>query len=139
VLSLNFSLPFANSFARGRLASARALERQALIRQVDLERTIGLRATEQVAKVRERKAEFLARVQGAEAAAKSLEAAQELFRAGELGMVDLIVTEEALIAAQIAMVNAQLSLATDVVKLRYELGELLPVQVQGTEVRVGEL
>jgi outer membrane protein TolC len=78
-------------------------------------------------------------VQGAEAAAKSLEAAQELFRAGELGMVDLIVTEEALIAAQIAMVNAQLSLATDVVKLRYELGELLPVQVQGTEVRVGEL
>jgi hypothetical protein len=37
------------------------------------------------------------------------------------------------------MVNAQLSLATDVVKLRYELGELLPVQVQGTEVRVGEL
>ncbi|BCW94080.1 MAG: hypothetical protein KatS3mg007_1974 [Thermoanaerobaculum sp.] len=139
VLSLNFSLPFANSFARGRLASARALERQALIRQGDLERTIGLRATEQVAKVRERKAEFLARVQGAEAAAKSLEAAQELFRAGELGMVDLIVTEEALIAAQIAMVNAQLSLATDLVKLRYELGELLPIQVQGTEVRVGEL
>lgn len=139
VLALNFSLPFANSFARGRLASARALERQATIQQENLERTIGLRVLEQLAKVRARREEFLARVQAAEAAAKSLEAAQELFRAGEMGMVDLIVTEEALIAAQVAVVNAKLGLATDVVRLRYELGELLPVTVTGNDVQVGSV
>lgn len=139
VLALNFSLPFANSFARGRLASARALERQATIQQENLERTIALRAVEQLAKVQARREEFLARMHAAEAAAKSLEGAQELFRAGELGMVDLIVTEEALIAAQVSVVNAKLGLATDVVRLRYELGELLPVSVTGNEVHVGSV
>lgn len=139
VLALNFSLPFANSFARGRLASARALQQQAMIEQENLERTIGLRALEQLAKVRARREEFLARVQAAEAAAKSLEGAKELFQAGELGMVDLIVTEEALIDAQVLLVNSKLSLATDVVRLRYELGELLPVTITGSEVQVGSV
>lgn len=137
VLALSFSLPFANSFARGRLAFARALERQATVQQEDLERTIGLRAMEQLAKVRARRQELVAREQAADAAAQSLEGAQELFRAGELGMVDLIVTEEGLIAAQVSVVNAKLGLATDVVRLRYELGELLPVTVTGSEVHVG--
>ncbi|MFN3414570.1 MAG: TolC family protein, partial [Thermoanaerobaculum sp.] len=139
VLALNFSLPFANSFARGRLASARALERQATIQQENLQRTIRLRTVEQLDKVRARRQELLARMHAAEAAAQSLEAAQELFRAGELGMVDLIVTEEALIAAQVSVVNAQLGLATDVVRLRYELGELLPVTVTGNDVQVGSV
>ncbi|MGC8917168.1 MAG: TolC family protein [Thermoanaerobaculum sp.] len=135
VLALNFSLPFANSFARGRLASSRALENQAVVHEGDLERTVRLRALEQLAKVRARLAEFAARTRAAEAAAASLEAARELFRAGEMGVVDLIVTEEALIAAQIAVVNAQLGLATDWIRLRFELGELLPVQVAGTTVQ----
>lgn len=138
-IGLSFSLPFANSFARGRLASARALERQAILQGENLERTIGLRVVEQLAKVRARRQELSARMQAAEAAAQSLEGAQELFRAGELGVVDLIVTEEALIAAQVSVVNARLSLAADVARLRYELGELLPVTVTGHDVQVGSV
>lgn len=138
-LVLSFSLPVANSFARGRLVSARALEQQGLIQQADLERTIGLRAAEQLAKVRARRAELLARLKAAQAAAESLAAAKELFRAGESSVVDLIVTEETLIAAQLAVVNAQLGLAVDEVRLRYEVGELLPVQVEGGSVRVGSV
>ncbi|MCS7182549.1 MAG: TolC family protein [Thermoanaerobaculum sp.] len=136
-LAVSFSLPFANSFARGRLASARALEQQALVQKEDLERNVRLRLAEQTEKLQARAAEMAARRQGVEAAAASLQAAQELFQAGELGMVDLILTEEALITAQLQLVNAQLALATDWARLRYELGELLPVEVVGTEVRVG--
>ncbi len=137
-VSLQFALPFANSFARGRLATSLALESQAAVRLADLRRTIGLRAREAWRRAEERQRELAARLAGVAAAESSLQAAQELFRAGELSVVDLIVTEEALITAQLALVDARLSLATAAAQLDFELGRLLPVRVVGTSVVVGE-
>lgn len=138
-VALQFSLPFANSFARGRLQSSLALERQAEVRQRDTVRTIGLRSREAWWKLRQREQELGARQLAEKAASKSLEAAKELFQAGELSMVDLILTEEALVAAQLAVVDAQLQVAVAKTQLEFELGRLLPVQVTGfSVVIVGE-
>jgi outer membrane protein len=137
-LSLNFSLPFANSFARGRLATSLALERQAAVQAGDLRRTIALRAREAWLRLQERRRELGARQQAAAAALASFSAAQELFQAGEVSVIDLIVTEEALISAQLALVDAQLQVAAARAQLAFQLGRLLPVRVVGSSVLVGE-
>ncbi len=136
-VSLQFTLPFANSYARGRLATSLALEQQAAVRAADLQRTVGLRTREAWLRLEERQVELAARQQGVAAAESSLQAAQALFAAGELSVIDLIVTEEALVTAQLALVDARLSLAVALAQLDFELGRLLPVRVVGSSVLVG--
>ena len=137
-VSLNFSLPVANSFARGRLQASLARQRQAAIGLGDLQRTVTLRAQELLLRLRQRQRELAERQRAVAAAQASLEAAQELFRAGEVSVVDLILTEETLQNAELALVDAQLGVAASVAQLRFELGELLPTRVTGTTVTVGE-
>ncbi len=138
-VALNFSVPFGNHLARGRFAESTALKRQAEVKRGNLEREIALRSEQKLAELERCRAEYRARQEGLAAARASLEATREAFASGEGTAVDLVLTEENLVAAELSLVDAALAVLTTVAELEFELGRTLPTRVEGERVVVERL
>lgn len=132
-MQFDVEIPIGNNSARGRFAQSQATERQSRIAAADLRRLIraGVRnagdALQQAAlAVGERRA----------AVARSTDAlsgALEQLRAGEITVIDTLTTEETLTRDKIDLVRALLVYHSTMARLRYETGDLVAWEGEGTE------
>ena len=123
--SLSAALPFANRVARGKLEQALAVERRSEIIVVDLERTIRSSAIEALGSLREAAGEVERREAAAGFYLRTLADTIELFRGGELSLIDTILTEEQATLARLAVVDANLAYASNLVRVMFETGTLV--------------
>lgn len=120
-----FEIPFGNNAARGRLDRNQQTLRQARIRRGDLARVIRENVAQAGAALRTAREE----VEQLRRAVKEQEAtwqtAQALQAAGELSLVDTLLTEQDLTAARLRLVDALRNYATTLARLRFESGTLV--------------
>jgi len=138
-LALSFDLPFANREARGRYAQSRALGRQSYIRARDLERTIEARIEELTSSLRASVVQVRFRESAVQDYQELVDSQLTKFRAGQSTVVDVILTQQQLISAQIALVTARQTLATLLAQLRFEIGALVEYRIEDDDVLVDEI
>lgn len=134
-VSAQFSLeiPLGNNAAEGRFAQAQATERQSRIQAGDLRRVI--RANVQNAAESLRKAAQVVEQRRA-AVARSTEAhtgATEQLKVGEITVIDVLTLEESLTRDHVSLVQALLVYHSTMARLRYETGDLVSWEGEGTE------
>jgi protease secretion system outer membrane protein len=122
---LNFSLPFANNAARGRLAQADSTLAQAEIQQMDLRRTIRLQVLELLAALRRSRRSLELARQSMDYSEQTLEASLERFKGGDLAVIDTLTTEQAATTAALAWVDALHNHLGLVAQLRFQINVLL--------------
>jgi outer membrane protein TolC len=137
-LSLRFELPFGNNASRGQWVQAGAAREQADIAALNLARTAASRTAELSVSVQRSAAEVSARDVSAQENDRAVSAAFEQLRAGELSLVDAIVTERNQTQAGLDLVASRRTLASLVAQLRFETGSLVPYVVNGADVAFGE-
>ncbi|MEM1178881.1 MAG: TolC family protein [Acidobacteriota bacterium] len=126
---LTWRIPLRNSAARGQLVQAESsLARNEIVR-TDLERSIRLRVGAAHRALREAQAELRDVDRTLEAQRKVLETSKNLFGDGEITLLDVLVTEEQLISAQLSHVSAAERVAQLDAQLRFESGRLFKARV----------
>jgi outer membrane protein TolC len=123
-LRISFDVPFGNNAAEGRLQRTLASHRQSQIRAADLARVIRENVTEVGAALRAARTEVEQRRLSVRQHEATWRAAQELRKAGELSLVDTLMTEQGLTSARLELVRALRDYAADLARLRYEAGAL---------------
>lgn len=123
--ALRFRLPVGNHAARGRLLQSESAEQQSRISEGDVRRAVRLRVTELARTVESARAELeLARVSLA-AIEETHAGAIERYRAGDLTVLDTLITEGQRTSARLALVDAERRYLSLVAQLRFEVGALL--------------
>jgi outer membrane protein TolC len=132
-LSINFEKPFGNNQYGGRYEQADADRRRLQVLNSDLQRTTRLGVVRASQALRE----AVARAQQAEASARAYQQITdsefERLRAGETTLIDVILTEDQQVSAQVALSAARRDVAALVAELRYELGLLVPANAQAID------
>jgi outer membrane protein TolC len=132
-LSINFEKPFGNNQYGGRYEQADADRRRLQVLNTDLQRTTRLGVVRASQALRE----AVARAQQAEASARFYQqitdAELERLRAGETTLIDVILTEDQQVSAQVELSSARRDVAALVAELRYELGLLVPANSQAID------
>ncbi len=120
-----FELPFRNNAAAGRLAQQEASFETSRVQRRDLERVIRDNVV-QVSGSVSRAAEAVNRHREALAYyEKTLDAAMARFRAGDLTLLDTLVTEQDLTGERQVLLGAVQSYLSQLARLRYETGEIV--------------
>lgn len=126
--SLDYEKPLGNNVANGRLAQQRAELRRREITSGDLRRTIRLG----VLRTARTLAESIDRVRAAEDAVKfydtTIQGDLERLKAGDVTVLDTIVTEEQQVDAFLSLISARRDVARLLAELRFESGQLLQHQ-----------
>lgn len=129
---LTFDLPFKNNAARGRFVQDDATFRQAQIQRQDLERTIRDNVTDISYAVR-RAAEAMDRNREALGLyEKTLNSALERYQAGDITLLDTIVTEEDLTRQRQQYVRSVQTYLSLLARLKFETGDLLQFHDEGS-------
>ncbi len=134
-LALNWAIPFGNNRARGRLLQAQGSRDRSAVTEVDLKRTIRLRILQLHGVLGEARQELADLREALAQQERSLASSLDLFRAGELTLIDTLLTEEQLTGARLAEVDAERRIAELEAQLRFESGRLL----EGDDGDPGEL
>jgi outer membrane protein TolC len=122
---VSFELPFGNNVARGRLMQAQAsLSRNSVV-ATNLQRLIGERVIQQDASLERATRELEQRQESLAQHEKAWDGTQELRRAGELTLIDTLLTEQRLTSARLASVRARRGYAAALARLRFETGKLV--------------
>ena len=133
-IALEYEKPLANNVSRGRLVQSQADLLQRRINALDLRRLIQLAVVRSAHSLQQ----AIGRVAQAQAAVgfyeTTLEAEIERLRAGESTLVDTILTEQQLTEALLSLVAARQELAQLIAELRFESGQLLTHDADGTSV-----
>jgi outer membrane protein len=127
-VQLAFDIPFGNNAARGRLERNLQALRQREIRSTDLARVIRENVAEVGTSLRAARGEVEERRQAVSQHEATWNAAQELRRAGELSLVDTLLTEQDLTSARLQLVEALRSYSASLARLRFEAGTLVRFQ-----------
>jgi len=108
---------------------------QSQINEADLRRDVGLRVADVASIYSRRRAELLARRDALAALERTLEAALERFRLGDVTLIDALTTETQLTDARLAVIDAERDLAVLEAQVRFETGGLLtaPATVEGAD------
>ena len=138
IFSLRIELPFGNNALRGAWVLAGSVRERAGLSALDLERTVGIRMVELSSSVRQAAAEAASRRVSAEESDRMVGAAFEQLRAGELSLIDAILTERIQTQAGLDLVASRQLVASLVAQLRFEAGSLLKVVTRGEDVETGE-
>lgn len=125
LLTLSLDFPFANNVARGRFAQAEAIRRRSEIQHRNLERLIGTNTVELLGELRKAAEEVERRREAVEYYEETINAAVERFRAGELSLIDTLLTEEQLTLARLELLAARQTYAARLAELRHETGSLV--------------
>jgi outer membrane protein TolC len=128
--ALTFKLPLGNNSARGRLLQAEASTAQARIDEVDLQRDVRLRLIETRGTVEATRATLAALGDSVRYSQETLESSVELFRAGELSVIDSLFTEEQVTQARLGWIDAAQRYLSALAQLRFEAHGLLAGQVE---------
>lgn len=125
-VALTFERPFGNNQLGGRFDQRDADRRRLQVLNADLQRTTRLGVVRASQALRE----AVGRAQQAEASVNFYQAIVdsefERLRAGETTLIDVILTEDQQVSAQLALSAARREVASLVAELRYELGVLVP-------------
>jgi outer membrane protein TolC len=133
---LDMELPFGNRVARGQSAQSFALTQQARIQSRDLERTV-VNDIRELAQTLDRAVrEGREREASVAAYREALESEIEVFRAGEASSIDVILTQEALVAEQLTLVTIQRVAAILATQLTFETGQLVDATIDDDAVTV---
>lgn len=122
---LTVEVPFGNNRARGRLQQNQETLRQSEIRTIDLGRTIHQNIVQAGTSLQTAREEVERRRTSVAQHEANWKASQELRKAGDLSLVDVLLTEQDLTNARLELVRAQQSLATALAQIRFEAGSLV--------------
>lgn len=134
-VGLRVSWPFGNSTARGQLLQAESTLVQTQIDEIDLLRDVGLRVADVASAYGRRRAELLALRQSLADIERSLDAALERFKLGDITLIDVLTTETQATDARLAVIEAERALAVLEAQVRFETGGLLtaPASIEGAD------
>jgi outer membrane protein TolC len=125
-VAINFERPFGNNQLGGRFEQREADRRRLQVLDHDLQRTTRLGVVRASQSLRE----AVGRAQQAEASVKFYQAIVDAefqrLSAGETTLIDVILTEDQQVSAQLALSAARRDVAALVAELRFELGALVP-------------
>jgi outer membrane protein TolC len=134
--SLTVELPFGNNTARGRAAQTRADVRSREIDIADLTRSI----RENIVGTTGAIALAAAAIEHAEAAVKAddetLAGTLDLFKVGEVTLIDTLITEEQVTADKLEVLRLRQSYVSALARLRFETGEIVRFVTDGTGAEV---
>lgn len=123
--SLDYEKPLGNNAAEGRLAQQRAELRRREITSNDLRRQVRLGVVRSARSL----VDSIDRVRAAEEAVKlydqTIQGDFERYRAGDLTLLDTIITEEQQVDALLTLVAARRDIARLIAEMRYESGQML--------------
>ena len=123
-VQLSFDIPFGNNAARGRLERNLQTLRRSEIRTTDLARVIHQNVAEVGASLRAARAEVEQRRKSVRQHEATWKATLELRKAGELSLVDTLLTEQDLTNARLGLVQALRNYSASLARLRFEAGSL---------------
>jgi outer membrane protein TolC len=123
-LQVTFDIPFGNNAAKGRMERSLQAYRQSQLRTTDLARVIQQNVTQIGAAVRAARTEVEERRKAVAQHEATWKAALELRKAGELSLIDTLITEQDLTAARLALVRAEQGYTEALARLRFESGDL---------------
>jgi outer membrane protein TolC len=133
-ITFNWELPFGNNSARGRAAQAAATLESSSIQVTDLHRVIDERLLS-VAEVVRRNAAATAEAERAvTAGGQLLDSALQLLQAGDLTIIDTLLTEEGVTGDQLQLVRRRQAYLSALARLRFEAASLVRVEDSGTGV-----
>ena len=136
---LKFEMPIGNNQREGRYAQSRADLQTREINLADLERIIELSVVNEI-RALESAVEAVRLAQQSVGFYESLVDAQfDLLRAGEISVVDAILTEDQQAAAQRDLVAARGALARIIAQLRFEMGGLVSYDGDTSQIIPGAL
>jgi outer membrane protein TolC len=130
-ISLRFRLPVGNNGARGRLVQARAATTSSEIDSAELRRSIRLAVLEQLATLGEARSELEARRETRRRIEETAEATMTRYRAGDMTVLDTLVTEQELTRAGLELVGSERNVLSRLTQLRFETGRLVEVPAEG--------
>lgn len=135
-VKLTWELPFGNNAAKGRVAQARASLSTSTIDMLNLDRVVRENVVE-VAGTMARAAEALERWETAVAnGAKTYDSQQRLLEAGDVTLIDVLLTEEGLASDQQQLLVQRQTYLSALARLKFELGELVLFDNPGTPAEV---
>lgn len=122
---LTFEAPFGNNSARGRIAQSHATLQQSDIRVVDLARVIDENVTRLAGSLRHAREEVARQKEAVTQQEVTWRATRDLRAAGEISLIDALLTEQNLTSARLQLVQAQHDYAAVLARLRFEAGTLV--------------
>lgn len=125
MVTVSYELPWGNNARTGRYAQALASTRQSDIRIADLDRTIENNLPKLTEDLRRARTEWEQRQDAVVQYESSWDSAQRQRAAGELTLVDTLLTEQQLTQARLALVQAKRDYASALAHLRREAGVLV--------------
>lgn len=137
-LGLHFEIPVENNAARGRLVQAGALRDRSEISARNLERVIKSRALQSANDLRISVREVGVRKQAEKHYEETIGSSFERYRAGELSLIDAILTERDVTSALLSLIAARQRYASNLAQLRFETGSLLRYSIRDGSVGFGE-
>lgn len=138
-LGFSFELPFGNRVARGQSVQAHALQQQSRIELRDLERRIGNEIERLSGALVQAIQEGQRRLQSVEYSREALASDIEIFRAGEGSSIDVILTQESLLAEEIQLIAARAAIAGLATRLTFATGRLVDCTIADQQVTVTSL
>jgi outer membrane protein TolC len=124
-VKLKFSVPFRNRTSRGKLMQAQATRHEADIQYGSLARIVSENVTSQTLAVQRARAELDRTTESVKQHEITWKATQQLLSAGDISVIDSIVTEQDLTSARLNLVQARLTYAQALAQLRFESGTLV--------------
>jgi len=125
IVGLKLQLPFANNVQRGLLAQAESTRQQSVVREGDLARVIRAQILQVLKDVQMSAREVGIRKVAAEQFVLTIDAAFARYRAGEMSLLDAIVTERDQTQSLLDLVLARQAYASSVAQLRFQTGSLV--------------
>ncbi len=138
-INMRLSLPFKNNVQRGLLLQAESSLASSGIAARDLERTVQANTVQAANSARESAREAERRRAAAGYYEETIRNSFEQYRSGEISLLDAILTERDLTSALLGSVSARQTFASDVTRLRFETGSLLPYSRTDRDVTFGEV
>lgn len=124
-LKFNFQFLVHNDAAHGRLAQSEAFLAQSVIAERDLERQVKNRITDTLVATRRAASEVDARRVAAGRYEEVVRSTREQLRAGEVSVIDALLTEKSITQSLSDLIAARQTFATRLSRLRFETGTLL--------------
>ncbi len=138
-VKMRLALPFKNNAQRGLLLQAEASLASSSIAARDLERNVQAKTVQAERSARESAREAERRRAAAGYYEETIRNSFEQYRGGEISLLDAILTERDLTSALLDSVSARQTFASDITRLRFETGTLLPYSRTDRDVTFGEV
>jgi outer membrane protein TolC len=127
-IQFKFELPFGNNTLMGRVEKSRAAVHRADIQVMDLGRVATENIAQNAASLQKARDEWVRRREAVERYTTSWTDTDKRRAAGDMTLIDTLLTEQDLTNARLSLVQAQHDYAAALARLRYETGTLVVVR-----------